>query len=273
MEQDTGKHRKNTLDQYYTKKDIAQKCVDRIIEYQNYLWIEPSAGNGSFLRALSDTIDRIAIDIDPKAPGILCADFLSWVPPKTSKKIIVFGNPPFGRQSSLAKKFIQKSAEFADVIAFILPRSFMKPSMVRSFPSVFHCVFQEELGKNSFEVEGVSKDVPCVFQVWEKKNTDRDVAAPVKECGFSYVKSGDPHDIVFRRVGGLAGKCYTGLGDYKPQSHYFWKLDEKYVVNAKKIADAVGAHQFPSNTTGPRSLSKSEANEIMNAVLASFGGT
>ena len=106
MEQDTGKHRKNTLDQYYTKKDIAQKCVDRIIQYENYLWIEPSAGNGSFMEALSKTIERIAIDIDPKAPGIVSADFLSWLPPKTSKKIIVFGNPALSSVTRNAFRYV-----------------------------------------------------------------------------------------------------------------------------------------------------------------------
>ena len=38
-------------------------------------------------------------------------------------KYLVIGNPPFGKISSLAVKFFNKSAEYADVIAFIVPRT------------------------------------------------------------------------------------------------------------------------------------------------------
>jgi hypothetical protein len=33
------------------------------------------------------------------------------------------------------------------------------------------------------------------------------------------------------------------------------------------IIEKVNQHTFPSNTVGPRSLSKSEANEVLNEVL------
>ena len=49
-----------------------------------------------------------------------------------SRKIHVIGNPPFGRQSSLAIKFIKKSCSFSDTISFILPKSFKKDSMKKS---------------------------------------------------------------------------------------------------------------------------------------------
>jgi hypothetical protein len=47
------------------------------------------------------------------------------------------------------------------------------------------------------------------------------------------------------------------------------KLDAESIPHAKKIIDAVNLHVFASNTVGPRSLSKSEANEVLNQVLAS----
>ena len=55
---------------------------------------------------------------------------------------------------------------------------------------------------------------------------------------------------------------------YNKQVYYFLRLDEAYVPHVKKIVAAVNAHVFPSNTVGPRSLSKSEINEVVNAVLA-----
>lgn len=274
MSQDTGKFRTNDKDQYYTKASIAKECVDRILSVSSaltdYQWIEPSAGNGAFLKALPGSIQCQGIDLDPKMDGIIKADFLSWRPSNEVKRVF-FGNPPFGKQGSLAKSFIQHASQFAEVIAFILPRSFLKPSMTRAFPSKFHCIYEKELPKDSFEVNSVAYDVPCVFQIWQKKESDRTIVEPVKESGFKYVKKTDPYDIAFRRVGGKAGKCYvTGSEDFSIQSHYFLKLDEKYIQHRKTILDKVNAHVFPSNTVGPRSLSKGEANEVLVSILSSL---
>jgi predicted RNA methylase len=277
MEQDTGKFRTNTHDQYYTRASVAKQCVDLILsklpEAAGYQWIEPSAGNGVFMKCVPTGFDVIGIDIDPKADGIHKGNFLDWEP-SSQKRRIFFGNPPFGRQSSLAKSFIKHAGGFADVIAFILPRSFVKPSMNRAFPLRFHCLHSEELEKGAFVVNDVAYDVPCVFQIWQKREVDREVAAAVKEEGFAYVKHGCPFHIAFKRVGGLAGKCYPATdeaSDYNPQFHYFLRLDELYIPHSLAIIEKVNQHTFPSNTVGPRSLSKSEANEVLNEVLKDVG--
>jgi predicted RNA methylase len=272
MEQDTGKFRKNTKDQYYTKGPVAKKCVDLIHTLcpatSSYQWIEPSAGNGAFLQCIPVGTEKIGIDLDPKSDGIQRGDFLTWTP-ITEKKRIFFGNPPFGRQSSTAKAFIKHAAQYADIIAFILPRSFVKPSMSRAFPLEFHCLHSEELEQNAFEVNGEAYDVPCVFQIWEKRDTAREVQQSVKERGFSYVKHGEPFDIAFKRVGGLAGKCVVRdtAGVYNPQYHYFLKLDPNHLARLQSIVEHINQHVFPSNTVGPRSLSKGEVNEVINEIL------
>lgn len=270
--QDTGKFRKNTKDQYYTKISVAKKCLTLIHSTlphtKTYQWIEPSAGNGAFLHCLPRGYDAIGIDLEPKSVKIQQGNFLEWAP-ITEKKRIFFGNPPFGRQGSLAKSFIKHASQYADAIAFILPRSFVKPSMSRAFPLNFHCIHSDELEKNSFEVNKMEYDVPCVFQIWEKKNTNRIVAESVKEDGFEYVKHGQPFHIAFKRVGGLAGKCSPSIpmAEFNPQYHYFLKLDDEYTPFIDTIIEKVNLHTFPSNTVGPRSLSKGEANEVLNQVL------
>lgn len=271
MAQDTGKFRTNTKDQYYTNEEVARKCVLKIKQLLpqslTYQWIEPSAGNGAFLKTLNPPVDKIGIDIDPKAPGILQNDFLQWQP-TTQKPRVFFGNPPFGRQGSLAKAFIKHAAKHADVIAFILPRSFVKPSMSRVFPLRFHCIHQEELESNAFVVNEEAYDVPCVFQIWEKREINREATEAMKEEGFIYVKGNEDYHIAFRRVGGTAGKCYRkGTGDFSIQSHYFIKVNDEFVQHLDDILEKINAHEFPSNTVGPRSLSKSEANEVINAIL------
>jgi hypothetical protein len=237
-----------------------------ISESSSLQWVEPSAGNGAFLKALPQNILRFAMDLEPKMDGIVKGDFLAWEPLSTEKRIF-FGNPPFGKQGSLAKAFIQHAANKASVIAFILPRSFMKPSMSRAFPSKFHCIFQKELEKDSFEVNGQPYDVPCVFQIWQKKESDRLLEEPVKESGFQYVKATEQYHLAFRRVGAKAGTCYLKGSEFSVQSHYFLKLEEKYISQLQKIVDIVNKHVFPSNTVGPRSLSKGEVNEVLNEIL------
>ena len=45
------------------------------------------------------------------------------------KSCLTIGNPPFGKNSSLAISFFNKAAEFSDIIAFILPQTFSKDSV------------------------------------------------------------------------------------------------------------------------------------------------
>ena len=299
QKQDTGKYRTNTKDQFYTSPRVAKKCIQILISrlhngelyspvlpLSSYLWVEPSAGNGAFLNSIPDTYDKIGIDVEPGQGGganILKQDFLTWVPPEQNQKpVIIFGNPPFGRQSSLAKAFIAHSCKFpaTSTIAFILPRSFVKPSMSSAFGLHFHCIHSSEVERNAFVLGGggagdgdASYDVPCVFQIWQKRSVSRIVPEKITEKGFQYVKETDPRDIVIRRVGVYAGRCFHGdinnATEYNKQTHYFIKLDEQFVAvqHVKEIVDKVNAHVFPTNTTGPRSLSKPEINLVLNEIL------
>ncbi len=225
-------------------------------------WIEPSAGTGVFL----DLVPEAAgYDIDPKHPRVERANFLETAVPQGA---VVYGNPPFGRQASLAKAFIAHAATAASVIAFILPRSFMKPSMQKTFPAEFHLVAMTELGSNSFLVNNEPYDVPCVFQVWKRMTVPRPIEDSPEPEGFAFVKSGEPHDMVFRRVGGNAGRC-SAPGDHSPQTHYYIKFVDPAV--ADHVIQESQVHIFPSNTTGPRSLSKAEATRFLNSAIAGTG--
>lgn len=281
--QDTGKFRINTKDQFYTDTNVAKKCITQIISSiksmgshhtpSSYLWVEPSAGNGSFLHNIPNTYTKIGLDIDPKSPDVVCHDFLQWTPPQdNTKPILIFGNPPFGSQSTLAKAFITRSCNFATIIAFILPKSFVKPSMYRAFDPLFHCIHSSNIGEDAFVlVDSTTKhNVPCVFQIWVKGTNPRPVEEKTAENGFHYVKATDPYDVAFRRVGVYAGKCYINNDDgakYSHQSHHFLKFDEKYEKNIDQIVERINVHKFPSNTVGPRSLSKTEINLVINDIL------
>lgn len=226
----------------------------------NVQWIEPSAGTGSFLGHVPHAI---GYDIDPRAERIQRANFLELSLPRGC---VVFGNPPFGRQSSLAKQFIRHAAGFADWIGFILPRSFVKPSMQKVFPLEFHLVHTHPLPENSFVVDGLPYDVPCVFQIWKRETTPRAEEIADSPDGFAYVKKEQGYTLAFRRVGFYAGRCYLPNESLSVQSHYFLRLEDPSKANT--ILAAAALHVFPTNTTGPRSLSKGEATRFLNTAIA-----
>jgi hypothetical protein len=261
MSQDTGLQR-DCKDQFYTCESVAKLCVDTMLKHVPLTipWIEPSAGQGVFLRLVPHSV---GYDIDPKHTSVQRADFLTLDIPRSC---LIFGNPPFGRQSSLAKRFIRHAAEKADWIGFILARSFLKPSMQSAFPLHFHLVECIELPDNSFLVNNVPYDVRCVFQLWKRESNNRTVEACATPDGFVYVKKTEPYSFAFRRVGINAGKCCLPSDELSVQSHYFVKVDDESKIGS--IVEASQTHAFPTNTTGPRSLSKHEATCFLNTAIA-----
>lgn len=276
--QTTGLTR-DTTDKFYTKSDVMKLCVQTISQFitinnDNDVIIEPSAGNGVFISELQKLSEHcLFYDIQPEHPLIVKQDYLKLnyetLPiPDLHTKYHIIGNPPFGRQSSLAIKFIKYSSEFCDTISFILPKSFKKNSMQKHFPLNFHLIYQCDLDSNSFLINNTEeKDVPCVFQIWEKKSYSRELITKLEPNGFTFVKREDEPDISFRRVGVYAGKIDTNaLHEKSIQSHYFIKFDDK--LNKTDIITKLQTISFPcNNTVGPKSISKQEIIEEYNKIM------
>jgi len=174
-----GKRKKNNeLDKFYTKPQVAIKLINTLsglYPFEEYdILLEPGAGSGSFLLNLPKD-KRIGIDLDPAHQEIVKSDYLEWAPDK-SKRYMVVGNPPFGRVSSLAIKFFEKSAEFADVIAFIIPRTFRRVSVQNRLNLNFHLAYDEELPLKPccFEPKMSAK---CCFQIWERRKEKRKIVS------------------------------------------------------------------------------------------------
>ena len=113
------------LDKFYTKEQVAKKCFNFLHSQldipETVIYLEPSAGAGAFIDLLPN---YIALDILPEDERIQEQDFLKFETEKSN--FITIGNPPFGNRSKLAIDFFNKAATFSDVIAFIVPVSFMK---------------------------------------------------------------------------------------------------------------------------------------------------
>ena len=159
---------------YFTSSQVAEQCVDFVDHTYALdsfdLIVEPSAGDGAFLRLLPED-KRIGLDIAPQEPHVVQTDFLDWLPGH-SGRILTVGNPPFGARASLAVKFIEHAAKYSEVIAFILPMSFNKYTFTNRVPLNFHLVDSMNIS-DVFSLDGNDVPVNTVFQIWQKRDVLR----------------------------------------------------------------------------------------------------
>jgi len=274
--------KRNVIDKFYTKKNVVNFCIEQVkkcvqINKNDDLIIEPSAGNGAFIEHIKSLCNYYKFyDLEPENTLIEKQNYLNFkykklkFTPKNRPHIHVIGNPPFGRQSSMAMKFIKYSAKFCDSISFILPKSFKKDSMKDKIPLKFHLDDRcWDLEPNSFLINNTQEhNVHCVFQIWIKKNMDRKKSKKLKPKNYVFVKKEDNHDISFRRVGVNAGNIAKSSDSNKksPQSHYFIKFNNGLFNN--KIFDKLGNITFESsnNTVGSKSISKQELIKKYNKI-------
>lgn len=266
--------KRNNNEKFYTKPNIVQDCINQLslyidINFNNDCIIEPSAGNGSFISSLNEKCNNCYFyDILPENDKIIQQDFLKLNNDIFIKynKIHIIGNPPFGRQSHLAIKFIKKSCLFCDTISFILPKSFKKQSMKNYFDDFFHLVFEYDIPPNSFEIDKKNYNVNCVFQIWVKKSFKRPKIKKKNPIGYIFVKNKDNADISFRRVGVNAGCISTETKNKSSQSHYFIKFDRP-ISQSKYLELCNINYECKNNTVGPKSISKQELIEKFNEIL------
>lgn len=266
--------KRNTIDKYYTKHSVVKQCIKIIKKHINIsdddLIIEPSAGNGSFIEKIKKLSNNYKFyDLEPEHDEIYKQDFLELDYEKLKKEyknIHIIGNPPFGRQASLAIKFIKKCCLFSNTISFILPKSFKKDSMKKYFDEHYHLIYEIDLLENSFLVNNIESDVPCIFQIWQYKKEIRKKVDKKEPLNFRFVKKDDNPEISFRRVGVNAGTIMKEINDKSFQSHYFIKF-----TNDKTIDENIEKLKFINfnfnNTVGPKSISKQELIEEFNKLL------
>lgn len=243
---------KHGLDQFYTKPDVVQKCLQTLNLDTYEIIVEPSAGEGVFLN-FAEHQNKIGYDIEPKSENIEKCDFLSKdLNFLKNHKVLFFGNPPFGRNSSLALKFIKKSSEFAHTIAFILPKGFKKRSMIDKIPLDFKIVKIMDLEHDNFTYNGNDYNVPCIWMVLEKTDKKRAKEEKLKPSKFQFVTK-DSANLAIRRVGVNAGNAFLNT-NVSVQSHYFISCENPFLLSTRLTKDLFSHN----DTTGPRSISKNE---------------
>lgn len=252
---------KQEFDKFYTKPEIVDQCLNYLDLTKFDCIIEPSAGGGAFSNKIPEVF---AFDLVPENENIQQADWLTLDKSKFEKykNTLVIGNPPFGNNGKLAKKFLVESMKFADTVAFVLPKSFKKNSVKNRLPLDFETISEKDLPVNSFTLNGEDYSVPCVFQIWQKTNILREKISMRTKSSLIEFTTIDKADFRIQRVGGRAGKASLNL-DVSVNSNYFIKNTSE--IDSIQLIEIINSLVFPSinDTAGPRSLPKGELIEVL----------
>lgn len=245
---------KRYLDKYYTPTSVV-KAVLKVIEKDIMTLdkfsriIEPSAGDGAFLKLLPKT--AIGYDIAPEYDGIIQGDYLKQDIPYM-KDSIVIGNPPFGRSGMLAKEFIKKSMEHSDYVAFVIPgdnykrkssikgvklfKTYMLPEVKYSGVAL-KCCFNIYC-KGDEEIKQI-KDVKIYEFVRTKNTTEAEEKEYLeKDCDYRIISFGTIRIIGKNektRVQELKIKFKNKI-NFKPVLEKFLKNKSKISVSAASVS-------------------------------------
>lgn len=266
MAQTTFSSSSTSLDKFYTRPETAEACLAllaaRLPGFRADLFVEPSAGDGVFLERLPEP--SYGIDIAPAAPGIDTGDYLAWTPDENVGTVAVVGNPPFGKNGAKAIAWFNHSAQYAEVIAMIMPASLMKGSMQDRLNDRFHLLDEMPLLAEPFRVGAALHQVSAVFQIWRRGENRRPKSVrKTTHPDFRFVANAVGADFAIRRVGGRAGDILpaidgaTATHGYSPSSNLFVKaqgvepkiLEARFrKLNFTKVRECVAANPSVSKS-------------------------
>lgn len=271
MSKSTSRYRNGGQDKYYTTPQVALDLTDKLSAFlteRDLLntfehIIEPSAGAGSFLKPIRSFGKPVsAIDVKPDHPDIEFCDFFDF---QNSDKALYVGNPPFGHAAHLAVKFFNHAAKNgAEIIAFVLPKSFRKQSVQDRLQRHFHLEFEHDVPSHGFLLDGQQHDVPCIFQIWGRSNQLRSTQT---KRSSEWIKFTHPNDAdhAMRRVGRRAGDLLKGTNHSRSTTHFF-KVTHPDVLELLRENEEIKA--LCQNTAGVHSISKSEVLKIVDRGMA-----
>lgn len=266
------KERKTGLksDQFFTRPEVAKQFAEWVKNQPFYdkveTVIEPSAGNMDIARHFPGAS---MYDLEPKHPNIKQQDWLEYSH-EGGKNALVVGNPPFGKNNKLAIQFINKAAEFAEWIAFILPAGFKRLPTQYKIANTHSLYSELDLPEDSFylphEEGGKPYRVPAVAQIWHRK--------PRKKEKISYdsqwVRFVSPSeaDVAIKRAS-PAGKLDLDKENWKthrPRQYYYIKI----LKDRDKVMDFIESFDWKKmseQTVGAPVISKFDVINQVNTNL------
>lgn len=163
-------------DAYFTHPDDVKWCLDqlrRIYGLEGKTALEPAAGSNVFPKAapeLTWTTNELYPEFSDGEEHDFHIDFLKGDRGSLGWHDFVIGNPPYGRASAMARKFVIESLEHSNVVAMVLPKALRRHSTWdKYFPDDCKVVFEEPLPNSTFNLpDGQIKEVGTFFLILER---------------------------------------------------------------------------------------------------------
>jgi len=266
-----GNRRVTGKEQYYTPRALASELVQvvkgLIPNFSSRTVLEPAGGTGAFVEAAKAAgVKRVlSVDIEPKHNDVNKADYLS-----SNLKIqdaVTISNPPFGRNNSLSIPFFNRAADHSEYIAFIVPRSWRKWSVINRLDRRFHLIHDEDLAIDYVDDTNalISKknNLKTCFQIWQRREVLREIVK-VEDRGFVSKVKPEEADIALTVFGFSCGRVNTEFERRANTTRMFLKLNHPRALKALQTADF---QRFSKNTAYTEALSFQEINFLLNEAL------
>ena len=263
-----GNKRVTGKEQFYTPVDLASRLtgvlVGLVSDFENHTIVEPAGGTGAFVEAAKacGATDILAFDIEPRHALVKKADFLATK--IRAKNAITISNPPFGRNNALSIPFFNHAADSSDYIAFLVPRSWRKWSVINRIDRRFHLIHDEDLQIDYVDRHGElineKNRLKTCFQIWQKRDELRPITK-VQDHGLVTKTTPELADVSLTIFGYGCGRVRTDF-ERKPNStSMFLKLNHPKALESLRSANF---EKFFKNTAYTEALSLQEINYLLN---------
>lgn len=266
-----GNTRVTGKEQFYTPNSTAHEVMQHVAQLipdlaKRHL-LEPAGGTGAFIKAARDFgVKKVtSFDIEPLHPEVKLGSFLDVQLLETG--LITVSNPPFGRNNSLSIPFFNHAAPHSDLIAFIVPRSWRKWSVLNKLDRNFQLVRDIDLGINyvnefGYEINAKDRLRTCV-QFWARTSTPRPLIA-VEDMALISKVTPNEADVALTVFGYNCGTVSEDFPRVKNTTQMYLKLNHPKALAALKSANF---KQFYMNTATTEALSIAEINYALNEVI------
>lgn len=275
-----GNRRVTGSEQYYTPSETADQLVDTVgsllrvdsDDPWSHHFIEPAGGTGAFVEALRrrGAGKILAVDIEPHHPWVQQHDFLSWRP--DLQDAITISNPPFGRNNKLSVRFFNHAADFSELIAFVVPRSWRKWSVINRLDSRFELVSDTDLQVSYVDVDGqplsVHNHLRTAFQVWRRALEPRAKIA-VRDMGWVQKTTLEQATHSLTSFGYGCGRVSTDLSAGQKSTDIYLRVKDQSVADALPLLDY---RKFSVHTAYTEAISLPELNYLLNEYLTGDAG-
>ena len=266
-----GNRRVTGKEQYYTPRELASELVLKvkalIPDFSSRTVLEPAGGTGAFVDAakLAGAKKVLSVDIEPKHRAVGKGDYLETE--LKLKNAVTISNPPFGRNNSLSIPFFNRAAEHSEYIAFIVPRSWRKWSVINRLNRNFHLVLDEDLQidyvDDTHTLISQKNLLKTCFQVWQRKDDVRELVK-IEDRGFVTKVKPEEADIALTVFGYSCGKVNEEFERKANTTRLFLKLNHPKALKALKTMDY---QRFSKNTAYTDALSFQEINYLLNEAI------